>query len=270
LTHIGEDAAATAYAVSEQATVHVKVAAVQATVLVRQLSVKTLQAAAPHVDKSKKLIYEHVVEKVKPHYEQHVKPHYDKYAAPAVTKAAVLGEQCRVEYVVPAMAVVQDRAIQSMDKIQQESQKQFHVLLAMFAKECPKALSAAKSFAKDKDITLPNFIVKEWNSVCNHPQESITTLLQATAILLVLLFRRTIFRTVMWLIRLPFRIVVFVVFFPLQLLFGSKKKTTRQQTTTTTTTRTTKNATNNGAKKVTVVKPPKGGIVKKQAAGNSQ
>ena len=73
VTHIGEDAAVVALAVSKEATAKLTVVAAQAAVAAGRLQKKAIIAAEPHINTSKQLYGEYVeklVEKVRPHYDQ--------------------------------------------------------------------------------------------------------------------------------------------------------------------------------------------------------
>ena len=159
-------------------------------------------AAAPYTEKSQKLYDRHmksrvntVVDRARPQYEAHVLP--------------------VVDLVVEALK-------QARHKLNDMLAAAFSELVGQFRKACPHTLSTLKGMKG-----MPSSITNSVKHSCGEPEESVSTFLKAVAILLAIIFRRTLWGLVWGTIWIILGIIWF--FSPFRLLFGRSKKADAQE-----------------------------------------
>ena len=158
------------------------------------------KAAAPHVKTLRTQYKVHVQPQVDQHvlpvYKQHVLPFYQKAVVPLIDKAVELKDE-----VTPRIAALANHAHGKM--------------VASYKASCPNTRKQLQNMNAP-----PAYIqrVSEW---CQTPEQTVTVFLKIMLGLLILIFRKFLWRTLIGLVLLPFRILWFVS--PLRLIFGKKK-----------------------------------------------
>jgi len=158
-------------------------------------------AAVPYTEKTQKI------------YDQHMK-----------TRVNTVVERARPQYdahVVPVVALAAGAVKETRDTINDMLAAAFSELVVQFGKACPRTLSTLKGMKG-----VPSSIADSVKQSCDEPEESVSTFLKALAILLIVIFRRTLWECAWGTIRLVVGIVWF--FSPFRLLFGRSKKADAQ------------------------------------------
>jgi hypothetical protein len=147
----------------------------------------------PQVDKTLTLYQVHV----EPHMQKHVLPFQKQYLAPLFQKICVLVDKI----------VVQGKSLAS---------RAHSYLVASYQSTCPKALEQLSH------MDVPPFLVDHVNISCQNANKTVNACLWILLVLLTLIYRKFLSRSLVRIVLLPFRIMWF--FSPLRLLFGKQKQ----------------------------------------------
>lgn len=179
---------AAAAVASEQVLVATKSASEQIKVATKVVA----HAAEPHIETGRHM------------YDAHLKEHVDKHLLPI-----------HEAHVKPALKVANKNIAVARKKASTQMQSLYRRSISEFKAACP----AFKKQLREMQVhpSMQSFVREK----CKDPKGTVDRLLAAIAILFALLFRGFLWRTFMFLIYLPFRIMWYVS--PLPLFFPSRK-----------------------------------------------
>lgn len=168
-------------------------------------------------------IYQQQMEKhwhtIEPHYEEHIKGNYKKHVAPHLEK-----------HIFPRMKQLskwyKDVAAPRAQQAFKDLQKGHKNLIRWYGQQCKSTFKSYKQLSKEKEFfrehPLPRSVSEAWSNSCANPEESIKAFTYTILLVIGIMFHRTIFGLIWWIINIPLTILLTVT--PLGLIFRRRRQ----------------------------------------------